>query len=262
MPDLVLVPVHRLLRRMRGIEWLACAVAAWPGVVAADDEMRTAVVAPDDRVQEDLARAGHPHRQRQQAQDDRAGLIVVVHQRAVTADAREVIDVAGLGYAHDRMDQQTAADLLCRSLGQFLVGAVHRVAGLERDDPGPTQVLEVRPQLGRRPPQLDEVVMGGRAHHFQPAGGVVARLPLEVGDRRVLGVGRAIGATRLGRLVVSVDLLDVEEGQQVAVDVAQSQRLALGHARRRASPGGRSARARGCRRPAASRRPPARSRRG
>ena len=36
--------------------------------------------------------------------------------------------------------------------------------------------------------------MGGRAHHFQPAGGVVARLPLEVGDRRVLGVGRAIGA--------------------------------------------------------------------
>jgi len=70
MPDLVLVPVHRLLRRMRGIEWLACAVAAWPGVVAADVEMRTAVVAPDDRVQEDLARAGHPHRQRQQAQDD------------------------------------------------------------------------------------------------------------------------------------------------------------------------------------------------
>ena len=54
-----------------------------------------------------------------------------------------MIDVAGLGYAHDRMDQQTAADLLCRSLGQFLVGAVHRVVGLESDDPGPTQVLEV-----------------------------------------------------------------------------------------------------------------------
>ncbi len=31
-------------------------------------------------------------------------------------------------------------------------------------------------------------------------------------------------------LVVGVDFLDVEEGQQVAVDVAQGKRLALGHA--------------------------------
>ena len=58
----------------------------------------------------------------------------------------------------------------------------------------------------------------------------MAGLTLEVGDRRVLGVGRAVGAPGLGRLVVSIDLLDVEEGQQVAVDVAQSQGFALGDA--------------------------------
>ena len=68
------------------------------------------------------------------------------------------------------------------------------------------------------------------ADHLEPARGVMAGLPVEVGDRRVLGVGRAVGVPGLVVLVVGVDLLDVEERQQVAVDVAQGQRLALGDA--------------------------------
>ena len=46
----------------------------------------------------------------------------------------------------------------------------------------------------------------------------------------MLRVGRAVGALGLVVLVVGVDLLDVQERQQVAVDVAQGQRLALGDA--------------------------------
>ncbi len=53
---------------------------------------------------------------------------------------------------------------------------------------------------------------------------------VQVGDGRVLGVGRAVGPAGLGLLVDGVDLLDVEEGQQVAIDVAQGERLALGDA--------------------------------
>ena len=140
-----------------------------PGVVAADDEVGAAVVAADDRVQQDLARAGHPHRQRQQAQDDRAGLVVVVDQGPVAADAGEVVDVAGLGHADDRVDQQPAADLLGRALGQLLVGAVQRVAGLEGDDLRPAERLEVLAQLGRGPAQLDEVVVR-RGADAPPAG--------------------------------------------------------------------------------------------
>ena len=108
-----------------------------------------AVVAADDRVQQDLARAGHPHRQRQQAEHDGARLVVVVDQRPVAADAGEVVDVARLGHADDRVDQQAAADLLGGSLGQLLVGPVQRVAGLEGDDLAPAQRLEVLAQLGR-----------------------------------------------------------------------------------------------------------------
>ena len=56
------------------------------------------------------------------------------------------------------------------------------------------------------------------------------RLPVEVGDRRMLRVERAIGVAGFVLLVVGVDLLDVQERQQVAVDVAQGQRFALGDA--------------------------------
>ena len=46
----------------------------------------------------------------------------------------------------------------------------------------------------------------------------------------MLGVGRPVGVAGLVLLVVGVDLLDVQEREQVAVDVAQGQRLALGDA--------------------------------
>ena len=60
----------------------------------------------------------------------------------------------------------------------------------------------------------------------------MTRLPVEIGDRRMLRVERAVGVLRFVVLVVSVDFLDVQEGQQVAVDVAQGQRLALRRLRR------------------------------
>ena len=71
---------------------------------------------------------------------------------------------------------------------------------------------------------------GGVRDDLQPPGGVVARLAVQVGDRRVPGVGRAVGAPGFRRLVEGVDLLDVQEGQQVAVDVLQGERPALGDA--------------------------------
>ena len=81
-------------------------------------------------------------------------------------------------------------------------------------------------KLLRGPPQLDEVVVRRDPDHFELAGGVVAGLAIEVGDGRVLGVGRPVGPLGLGLLVEGIDLLDVEEGEEVAVDVAEGQRLA------------------------------------
>ena len=112
-------------------------------MVAADDEVRAAVVAADDRVQQDLAGPGHPHGQGQQAEDHRARLVVVVDQGPIAPDPGEMVHVARLGHADDGMDQEAAADLLGRPLGQLLVGPVQGIAGLEGDDPLPAQVLEM-----------------------------------------------------------------------------------------------------------------------
>ena len=230
MPISLCVLAHRLLGGIGRVERLAGRVVAGPGVVAADDEVGAAVVAADDRVQQHLARPGHAHGQGQQAEHHGARLVVVVDQGAIATHARVVVHVARLGHADDRVDQEAAADLLGGALGQLLVRPVQGVAGLEGDDLAPAQRLEVLAELGRGAADLDEVVMRRHADHLEPARGVMARLPAEVGDRGVLGVGRAVGVPGLILLVVGVDLLDVEERQQVAVDVAQGQRLALGDA--------------------------------
>ena len=70
-------------------------------------------------------------------------------EELVAADAGEVIDVAGLGHADDRMDEEAGFDLFRGAESELDVRAVHRVAGLEGDDPAPALVGEVGAKLGR-----------------------------------------------------------------------------------------------------------------
>ena len=111
----------------------------------------------------------------------RAGLVVVVDQGPVAADAGVVIDVARLGHADDRMDQESAADLRGGLLGQLFVSPVQRVAGLEGDDAAPGKRLKMPAKLGGRAAQLDEIVVRRYADHLEPARGVMAGRPLEIG---------------------------------------------------------------------------------
>ena len=131
--ELFFVLLHELLSIVRAVERLAGVVLAGAGVVAADDEVRAAVVLADDRVPDRFARAAHPHRQRQQREVGRV-LRVVGHERLVAANARVVVDVARLGHADDRMDEQVGFLFLRGAERELVVGAVHRVAGLEGDD--------------------------------------------------------------------------------------------------------------------------------
>ena len=93
-------------------------------MIAADDEVGAAVVTPDDRVQQDLSRAGHAHGQGQEAEHDRAWLVVVVDQGPIAAHAGEVIDVARLGHADDWVDQKPTANLRGRLLGELFMSAM------------------------------------------------------------------------------------------------------------------------------------------
>ena len=64
--QLFFVLLQQLLGIVRSVERLAARVLAGAGVIAADDQVRAAVVLADDRVPDRLARPAHPHRQRQQ----------------------------------------------------------------------------------------------------------------------------------------------------------------------------------------------------
>ena len=87
-----------------------------------------------------------------------------------------MVDVAGLGHADDRVDQQVGLRLAGGAEGQLLMRAVQRVAGLEGDDPAPAELAEEGAQLVRRVAAAAEVVVhrlldaGDRAAEIDRAG--------------------------------------------------------------------------------------------
>ena len=142
-----LVLGHQFLGIVGTVERLALGVVAGAGMIAADDEVRAAVVLADDGVPDGLARTGHAHGQVQQRQ--RRGLLrVLLEHVLVAAHAGVVVDIAGLGQADHRVDQQVGLALARGTEGQFLVSAMQRVARLERHDLAPAELAEAAAQFG------------------------------------------------------------------------------------------------------------------
>ena len=63
---LLLMSAQEILRGIGLVERPACDIGLWTRVIGTDDEMRAAVVLPDDRVPEGFPRSGHPRGQRQE----------------------------------------------------------------------------------------------------------------------------------------------------------------------------------------------------
>jgi len=140
------------------VEVLSGGVLAWTGVVAADDEVRGAVVFADDGVPDCFSGAAHSHCEGQEAEDCHA-VWIAGEKGLVDADAGEVVDVAWFREADDRVDEDVCLAGAGGADGQFAVGAVHGVAGLEGDDAGPAQLFEVDAQFGGGVAQGDVVVV-------------------------------------------------------------------------------------------------------
>ena len=130
-------------------------VVADAGVVAADDEVRAAVVLAADRVPDRLARARVAHRRRERREQDAVRRVVAVEQRAVAVDAHVHGHVVRLRVADERMHEQPVHGLE-RDLRQVLVRAVDRVARLESDDALPAALGEDATRLGRVARELGE----------------------------------------------------------------------------------------------------------
>ncbi len=230
--DLALVLPHQLLRLVGTVIGPPGLVLAGAGVVATDDEVGAAVIAAHDGVEHRLARPRHAHRDRQQREARRLRRIAV-EQRLIAAHAREMVDVPRLGHADRGMDQQAAADLLGGAAGEFEVGPVHRVAGLEGDDLAPAAPCELGAQLVGRLPQVDEVEVRRQAQDFERAADrEVVGPPQQVLDPRMVGVAGGVDRLGLGHAVVLPDLVDGEHRERQPLRVAQHEPRAGGELRR------------------------------
>jgi hypothetical protein len=61
----------------------------------------------------------------------------------------EVVDVAGLGETDDWVDKHVCLSCASGADCKLPVGAMHGVSGLESDDAGPAQLVEVKAKLSR-----------------------------------------------------------------------------------------------------------------
>jgi hypothetical protein len=212
-------------------------VGADARVVAADDEVRAAVVLAADRVPDRLARPRVAHRRRERGEDDAVGRVVAVEQDVVAVDPGLCGHVVRLRVADERVDEQPV-DRLERDLRQVLVRAVDRVPGLEADHAAPAALGERRAGLGGVERELRELGLGPLEHRHL-AGEVPVVLREQAGHARVRVVGRAEAALGLALLVVLVDLLDVEHGEQAPRLVGQGDAIAGRWGRHREADGQR-----------------------
>jgi len=201
---------HHVLGVVGAVEFLAVAVLAGAGMIAADDQVGAAVVAADDRVPDRLAGAAHAHRERQQRQ--RGGLLgIFVQHMLIAAHPRVVIDITGLGHAHHRVDQQIGLGLTGGEEGQFDMGPVHRVAGLKGDNAAPAIAPEALAQFGGGQAQMREIVVPRQVQRLHAATDIhrVTVLAQPVHGR----VGRIAGPEHLLGLMLAIGAPDVVDGQ-------------------------------------------------
>ena len=62
---------------------------------------------------------------------------ILLENKFVTAYPGVMIDVAGFGHTHNRMNEQVCFVFPRGAEGQFLVSAVHRISRLKSDNPPP-----------------------------------------------------------------------------------------------------------------------------
>ena len=140
--ELLAVLLDSVLRVVGAVEVNALAVLTGSGVVTANNEVGGTVVLADNGVPDGLTRATHTHSQGQKTQNTHA--VGVSRQKSlVNTDTGEVVDITGLGQAHNGVDQDVGAVRPGGADSQFTVSAVHGVSGLESDDSGPAELVEV-----------------------------------------------------------------------------------------------------------------------
>lgn len=143
-----MILAHKVLRIVRPIEVLSMRVLSWTGVIPSNDEVRRTEVLADDGMPYSLTRARHPHRQRKQSKVTHT-IRVLCHDSFVDTNAGVMVDVSRFRETDDGVYEDVCLALTSSSDGEFAVGSVHRITGLEGDYLAPGNLFEVSTQLSR-----------------------------------------------------------------------------------------------------------------
>lgn len=144
--ELILVLLNGVLGIVGAVEVDTLGVLTGTSVVTADNEVSGTVVLTDNSVPDSFTGTTHTHGQAEQTQNGHA-VGVAGKESLVSADTGEVVNVTGLGQTDDGVDQDICLARASRADGQLTVSTVHGVTGLEGDDAGPAQLVEVDAQL-------------------------------------------------------------------------------------------------------------------
>jgi hypothetical protein len=117
-----------------------------------------------------------------------------------------MVDIARLGHAHHRMQQQYSVHVLGRAFSQFFMRAMQRIASLKCDDVFESRLCEPRPRLSGSQTKLAEVVMFWQLENPQAAADVSRSPAMHLRDERMADVR---GAEHLPRLCFEIPLVDL-----------------------------------------------------
>ena len=138
---------------------------AGAGVITTHDEVGYAVILSDEGMPDCFPWPPHAHGQRQHRKLYRS-LGIFREQQLIATDASEIVDVSRFGHADRGMNEEIGFDGFRGPEGQFHMGTVHRVAGLECHDPSPAHAGEFRAQLRRGEAENAEIIMGRQLQAF------------------------------------------------------------------------------------------------
>src|SRR5215210_7909708 len=218
--------VEDVLGVVVAVERVAARVLAWPGVVAAHDEVGAAVVLAADRVEDRLAGSPVAHRRGEDGQHRPVLRVVALQDRLVGTHPDVGGDVRGAGLPDQRVEEQPVY-YLEGALLDVLVRAVHGVTRLETDDALPAFLREDLAQTARL------VVVGRerlrvRVVHEQRhlAAEEYILLAVDGGDAGVLRARSAEDLGGLALLVVGVAVLDDHGREHASRAVGEGDLLA------------------------------------
>ena len=226
--ELVRIFLQELLRLIRTVKRLAIAVRSGARMVTANDEVRATVVFSNERMPERFTRAGHAHCERQKAQRRRL-LRVVLEKLLVAAYAREMIDIARLCHAYDRVNKEIGFSVLRRAERELEMRSMHGVSGLKCNHTPPSELLELVANFLRGVAQMFEVVVSRRLNTLEtPTDIDVVGAIVQVVDGRVSFIVLAHHRGSLSMLIRRENTGDFHRRNEHAFCITQRDLISFG----------------------------------